>query len=428
MSAQVLRIKLGASMSGPSKRLPETLRAVAMECNRARNAVVRGWIRWREDNPSWTPGQRRDRKGNPKVAADGKPMLEPAIMSQDIHKQLYHLARSVNRGVSSNVMSACWSEVIKRLKNKTPYNHPGDARYIWQAVLNYECSPPSYRSLAIPVPNKCAGLVYEGFATQAASDKAKALGESGCVLQFPVWSEESGRAMRNHIVRLNVGEMSRGHRKIIRRVASGELKMSDSVIVESKGKWYFNLVYKHPGENLGLNPDRTAILELNDPGDQNPFLLRIPENGRPYYLGHGKDLVAEWTRLSMRRRVMRFRYRSGRRQGRGKGKFFAGLRPYERSFIDMQDMVAKQMVADIVKLLAKHDCGSLEYREPTKPVRDFGWYAKRGVPWNWTSFDAKLRFKMTHYGIAVPKKWTRCAMAEYREKYPDAVPKRKEEK
>lgn len=428
MSSQVLRIKLGASMSGPTRQMPAMLRTVAMECNRTRNAVVRGWIRWREDNQDWKPGQRRDRKGNQKFTADGKPLLEPAIMSQEIQKHLYHMARSVNPALSSNVVSQCWNEVIKRLKTKTPYNHTGAARYIWQAILAYECSPPAYRSLAIPVPNRCAGLVYEGFARKAAGDKAKSLGESGCVMQFPVWSQDSGRAVRNHIVRLNVGEMARGHRKIIRRVASGELKMSDSVIVESKGQWYFNLTYVHPGDNLKLNPDRTATLELNDPAERNPFLLHIPENGRPYYIGHGKDLDAEWTRLTMRRRVMRFRYRAGRRKGHGKGKFFAGLRPYERAFVDMQDMVSKQMVSDIVKLLAKHDCGALEYREPTKPVRDFAWYAKRGIPWNWTAFDAKLRFKMTHHGIAVPRKWNRCAMAEYREKYPDAVPERKDKK
>lgn len=415
---QVLQIKLGCCLSGPTRRFYQDLDRIAKDANRARISICENWKAWKREHSDWEPEQRRDRKGDPKFDDKGNPVMESEMISQDAWNELYHAARGIVPHLSSSIVADCWNQVGKRLRQSTAWDHRGEADYVWQAILANETASPSYRGICIPAMRSESVLGYDGMLSKSGLSKTELFSRSGCVFQFPMFSLVSGRAVRHGIVRLLIGKKSRGHRRIIRDIAARKLPLRDSLLVKKGKNWFLNLTYKHPGFPVALNKDRVAALMMNDPSQASPFLLRLPEGSRPYYLGCGKVFEAEHLRIQMRRRVIRARYRDGSKRGRGKKKFFAGLRPYERSFRDLQDRIQKLVIADIVRLMIQHDCASITYREPTMPVREFSWFAARGIPFNWSVFNARLKFKLAHHGIKFPKRWDRMRMAEYRELYP----------
>jgi len=426
MPTQVLEIKLGACLTMPTRRCHALLAEVARDCNLARNGALRHWIRWREDNPDWQPAQRRRRDGSPKVSAAGKPVLEDPAMSQAEENEMYYAARRLAPRVSSNVITHVRGEVLAKLKAKMPWNHPGSARYFWQGILAYEISAPSWRGEAIPVPNNSAAICYCGeFNRETNAEAMRHCGASSCVVRFPLLSKNAGMRERSPICRLEVRQLSKGNRAVVRRIAHGELKMSDSKLVHKRGAWFFQLTYKQPARDHALTIDRVAVLTPTGPDcRRGPFELLFPPEGdasgrafqRRWYVGDAAPLEAEYRRLAIRRRVIRNRYKDGAKRGHGKQGFYRALRPFSRAFCDMEDRFTKHLVTDIVAACIKQDCGALAYREPTMPLRDKLWFGVRGIPFPWTQFAGRLKFKMAANAI----EWQttkRLGVAQHRQEY-----------
>jgi hypothetical protein len=225
-----------------------------------------------------------------------------------------------------------------------------------------------------------------------------------------VWSREGGYHHKDVVCRISVGKLSRGNRNLLKRVASGELKMADSRITERRGKWYFDLCYEVPVKDHGLSEDRTAVLSM---GEGNSFDLTLPD-GRVWNLGDDAILLKEYERLVMRRKVMRYRSKHQHGKGHGKARFYRRLRPYSHRFLDMQDEYRRHLMDDLIKACIKEDCGVVDYREPTIPLRDKSWFASNGVPFNWSEFLPLLKFKLECNSISMVKVH-RMGMKEWRE-------------
>lgn len=415
----VLKVKLGACLSGPTKRMLADLAEVAAELNRARNLMVRTWERWREDHPDWVPGTVKTKRG--------KDHKETPFISYDAHERMYELARERFGRVAGTLTSTARNEVIDRLKSRLPYDHAGASRFRWEGVLACEVARDCYRGQSIPVPNNSAVLCYEGDCSRDLSPgimaRVRQCGQSAAVLRFPLWSESAGRSVVDVICRLEVRQMSGGNREVLRKVARGEWKFKDSEVVCRDGKWFLHLTYQQPRQDLGLPKERPAVLELYPADALKPMKVSCAAegDGRPFLwsLGKAATLEAEHRRLDVRRRVLRDRYRgAGANRGHGKAKFFAKLRPATREVGYTDRKFSEDLVSEAVKFCVRFRCGTLVYREPTMPLRQSSWFGARKINFDWTAFLTRLRHKCWLYGIEL--KVERMGTGEHRGKYGQA--------
>ena len=414
MTASVIKLKLGRPYQMPKKRFDALLRQQGREADKARNAAMMHWYRWRKDHPEWTPGAPYDApqakiKRKPKEGAK-PPKDSPIGPRLFLSRELYQAARQAAPTLAGSLASACVQDVIQRLRAKTPYNHDGEARFVWQAILGHETSVPTWRSGVIPVMRNTSSFGYCGQVTRASNDAERAA-EHEAVLQFQLLSNVSGYRVRSPSVRLEVGDMSRGHRRLLRRIAAGQVRMADSSIVETKGKWFLALCYAVDPIDHGLDAERTITLLPALPEDRWPFVLRFGEDGT-WKVGKAKPMVAEYQRIVARRRAIRYRYADGCGKGHGKKRWYKSLRPMGRAVKDLQDRFEKQLVADIVQYAIRQGFGKLSYREPTMPVRQNSWFEGQGkVPFGWVEFEARLKFKCEQHGIEYSKQ--RIGMGEW---------------
>ena len=131
MPAGIIQIKLGSCLSMPTRKMNKYLDEIANECNVARNAMARFWLRWREDNPDWKPEQRRDRSGALKFTKPSKnnakpePVLEDDALSQEIGNAIYHRGTEAAPRVSATVVSHLRKDVMTVLLADMPYDYKG---------------------------------------------------------------------------------------------------------------------------------------------------------------------------------------------------------------------------------------------------------------------------------------------------------------
>lgn len=416
MPTGIIEIKIGSCLSMPTKTMNKVLEELAYRSNIARNAMIRAWQRWREDNPGYTPAQARKRDGSPKFTAAGKPVMEADYCSQDAWNSFYHVGRqAAGYKIAKSIISPCWNEVQKELETRMPYNHTGKAKYKWEAILLNEVQAPSFRSEMIHVANNSASFSYCGDSTSTVKYGFGGCGKSSCILQFTVFGREYSSRNKSVVCRLKVKQLPRGKRALLRRIASRDLKFKDSKIVQKNGKWYFQLAYDVPVTNHGLDDQRQAVLYACGPDAKQPFRLEMP-NGYSYYVGDGLPLLREYERLTIRRKERSYRYKHGAGAGHGRGRFFAKVRPYERAHKNMCDRFTKLLVSDIIKLCVRNNCGTLIYREPSIPLRDQLWFAKNDIPFNWTDLCGRLTFKAGCNVIEMPKPTTtRMRSEEYKD-------------
>lgn len=416
MPTGTLKLKLGKCHSMPTKRLHQILARTRRDCNVARNAVIDHWRMWRRAEPDWQPQQRRDRKGELKVTKAGKPVMEHPSLSQAMEKELYYIAQQAAPNLAAKIMSACRNEVTSKLKDRVPYNHDGPSRYVWQACLNFERSYPCFVGGAIPVPNQDLVVGYDGVITpgeKSQRDVILQLTHAGCVARIPLLSKHAGYRVKAPIVNLEVAELSGGNKRLLKQIIAGnrdsEVRMCDSKITERDGKWYLQLSYKVPAHDHNLDATRVATLLPNDCRERRPFRIAAVDE-KPFYIGFGVPLEKEYKRVTARRRALRHRYKSGVGKGRGSEHFYRTLKPISRAVRDEQDRFMKLLVGDVIKHCLRNNCGTLLYREPTMPLRNYLrgkrtgdpyglWFASRDVPMDWTGFLAFLKFKCEYNGI-----------------------------
>jgi len=403
MPTGILEVKLGSPYAMPTRRLHILLDRTRRDCCRARNAAITHWLLWRRQHPDWQPGDHyeppaRKIKRQPKATA--KPPKDPAFAPRELlSRGLYAVATAAAPTLNTSVASSCCQEVVSRLKANTPYNHDGDARYIWQAILAAEVSLPTWRAGRIPLPRSVSRLVYT-------DDEAK--------IRMPLLSKRSGYKMLSPWVRVHAADLSRGNRRVLRRLADGDLRLADSQVVERKGKWYAQLCYDMPCRAVDLPEDRVLILRPSLPDERRPFVVTWPvdDGAVNWGVGNGRPLVAEYRRVAARRRALRHRYSDGCGSGHGKVRWYRTIKPLSRYVRDMCNRFAKQTIADIVALAIREQCGSVLYREPTMPVRAHCWFAAEDVPMDWTSFESRLAFRCEVSGLTYTCQ--RIGMREWR--------------
>jgi hypothetical protein len=200
----------------------------------------------------------------------------------------------------------------------------------------------------------------------------------------------------------------------LRELADGKRRLADSAICQKDGKWYARLCYEIPTDGTGLPIDHVITLWPGGPDDKRPFRLTWKDaEGREgqWDLGDGLPLVAEYRRLIARRRAIKYRSRDGCGRGHGKGRFYNTIRPITRATRDMFERFRKQTIARLVQRAITAECGSLLYREPTKPVRAKTWFAAKDVPFPWCEFERQLAFKTEQKGLEY--RVERLRMAEW---------------
>jgi hypothetical protein len=467
-TAGVLEMKLGFCLTAPTKRAIADLHEVARLCNVARNGILRHWERWREDHPDWVPQQRRDRKGEAKVARkmtvekpwrikqvkdllaksqatenekgevfyngkmigkfDDAPVLEDPACSQDLENELYYRGCQLAPSVGCSIMAQLRSEVLDRLKTKMPYNHPGVAKVRWEGILKYECARDCYRSISIPAPNSITVVGYEGLISRDISSGVSArllkLCQSNAIVRLQLFSRESGRTNLDHVFWIEARQLPRGKKAILRKVVSGEWKHSDSKVVYKRDGWYYQLTYKQPQKSLNLTKDNVATIVMNPANATNPLSIRFKrKDGRviTWQLGDANVLLAEYKRLEVRRLALQTRYRtaSSGRKGHGRQRAYRSQKPITRKLNDLQEVFTNYIVASVIKFCTRHDCGTVIYREPSLFLRDFSWFAKKGhITYNWTSLANKLKHKTWINGIDLDV--CRMGYKEHKEMFPDA--------
>lgn len=386
----LLKLKLGSCCTMPSARLQADLHDMALACRTVRNRAARWWQRWREDHPNF----------------DG-----PGLLPSEAAKERYAAMCLEARSLATVTVASCVKGVDEHLTARMPRNHDGEARYRWQAVLWGEVNLDTSRTLEIPLHNRLVRLCYTGRmctpATGTVGSQVARFGESSCVLGFQLFSLESGRRERNPIVRLEVGQLSAGNRRVLAQIARGEWPHRDSKLKfregrrQGEGDWFLHLVYRQPRIDLGLDKARIATLEALPPTAERPFRIGMPGE-RPWELGF-PGLAREHERLERRRASLRRRYREGGSggYGHGRGRVEAGIAPHSRALQDLRERCVKLVVADVLKFCRTRDCGSLVYVEPSLPIRGQSWFSGRDVCFDWTAFLTRLEHKCQLHGVDV---------------------------
>lgn len=416
----LIEIPIVTSRTGPMKRLRADLDDVAHQLDQARNAMVRAWLRWREDHPDWKAPHVLDSKGNIKLMRNGQPIIQktnlcPSAVDDSgnpceddngigFSTWLYRIGRKVMPNVAANLIAMIAREVVSNLQTDVQHHHTGH-KYRWQAILANDESAPCFRARTIPIPNNSALFCYAGQITGkgAGRDLVAYWGKSSCVLSFPLFSGSSGRSVTCPIVTLNVGVLSPGNRALLSRVARGEWKFADSKLVNKNDQWQVQFTYQRPSENLGLDPKRTATLWPQFPNAQRPFFLESADAQKHWYCGNGSWLAAECERLDTRRKRIRERYRTAGSgmKGHGRNRFEKRLRTWTHKTKACQRHFTWQLIAEVVRFCRQHNCGSVVFREPSLSIRDSLWLAKKGAYFDWTGLVTDLTHKMKHYGINI---------------------------
>jgi hypothetical protein len=439
----LIRLKLGACRTGPTKRLAADLHAAARLCNVARNAMSRAWLRWREDHPGWQAPPALNDDGTPKLTRGGAPVPvcpayplfvtragEPGEFRQyevpgrrrkewrradgtrgvSFSTYLYHAGRAAAPALSPELVSMCSREVVARLRAAMPYNHEGEARQRWQAVLWHEANLDTSRSLSIPVPNNKAAVCYAGewggrpsALARAARDRLGLFGASGCAAAFPLFAATAGRAWPAPVASLVVRPHTPGNRAVVRRVARGEWPMADSKLAyDERRGWSLHLSYRRPGESLPESGSPgVATLAAEAEGDY-PFTVSGASE-KPWRVGHGPLLARVFNRLDRRRRDMREDYGTAGpgRRGHGRSRNERDIRPVTRQVQHLVNRVQAQAAAEVVRYCERYQCGTLVWREPHIARRGSLWFAKNKVQWNWTGFGQRLEHQCQRAGIRV---------------------------
>lgn len=406
----ILSIKLGSCVGMPKSRLHKLLQAAAEDANRARNAALRHWIRWREDHPDYQPEPKRKKDGSIVTDAEGKPRLGTDWISNDCTNGMYRAAMQQSRLVNGTICSACTQQVRAKLGARMPYNYQGDHKKFHQAVAAFDVTAPTWRGCSLPVANSTARIAYCGQVNKSGpSEKMeqflKERSASTCLLYWPLLSKTSGYYRKALLIHLEVGDLSVGHRRWLQRLIRGELKMSDSLITEKDGKWYLRLVLKIPRE--AIESDVAVEFGPGKPTDREPFVLTFPDGGSRR-MGFGRQFAREVAASIARRKALGVRYSKGANSGRGRGGFYRATRPVTRRINDLAATIRKKMAADIVSAALRNQAGLIIYHEPDLFLRKKTWYAERGLNWAWDAFAAQLQHAADRAGLRLevrPLKW-----------------------
>lgn len=428
----VLKLKLGRCRSAHTHRMLKDLDTLALQCIMARNGAIERWMQWQWQHPDYQPEPITKRDGT-LLTRRGVAMMKnrplpprlvlPGLGEKSGEMLLYYAAGDAAPLLARKIVSCCSRQAWDNLTTNTPWNHVGEAHYRWQAVRLHEVAIPSFTQVNIPLPNQDTWVYYDGHCS-AGSKEAAALCErlhgskdaspSDSVLRFPLWSKESGRAVKDCIVNLESRQLERregrqvarplpaGQKDVLRKIATGAWKLSDSMLVKKDGQWYAHLVYEQPQLKLGLPRDRVATLETLRAGAYHPFSIQVDQT--LWKLGRVKMFQAEHERVTIRRSILKDRYKDSAAsavKGHGRKRFYARMLPRTRKLAHHTREFVNKLVDEAVKFCVKYQCGTVLYREPSMKLREKTWFAENELPFDWTQFLSKIREKLHRFDISL---------------------------
>ncbi len=387
MSRHLISVKLGRADNMPTRHMRKLLDQASADVCLAKNRMVETWMAASrtatEDKFQW-------------------------------NKSFYHAARAVAPELNSKIISACMKHVRESLTTKIAWNSESRLGYRWKAVLAYEQRAPWWRNGIIPVQCQDARISYQGMPNRKGGFKVRDLesAKHNALFRLPLLSHNSGARDLGIVCLLRIGDLSKGHREIIRKICDpGESTwlMKDSLLVHKDNDWILRLNYALPDQVL--DSDRVLTVKPNSVDAGNVLRMFYPDGGWRDF-GDGNLYVAEFHRLGDRKKILNRKQRI-RPPGHGKQRIYDDRRPITRRQQHITDSVIKNIVSDIHRAAVKHDCGAVLYREPSLGLRKFDWFAKRRVTFPWDDFRSRLQAKLDLSGIKLDCK--RVKKAEWEE-------------
>lgn len=374
----LMTIKLGAAVNMPTRHMRWLLDRCSSDCCLASNAAVRAWVRHCEE---------MDSEPEPNAWWDGK--------------LAYRAAVDAATGLNTKIASSAVKRVRECLGSRVQWHRAVTAKYRWQAVLRFEDSQPFWRRGVILLPCQDTRIGYLGMVNAKGGRLTGKVSEDHALLYIPMLSKRSNQRTKHLIAKLEVRQLSGGHRRILRKIVDqsvADWKLSDSQLVNDKGKWLLRLCYKCPDPKPIVGRTLTVIPAQTD--DRNPLIMLYPQGGRRYF-GDGNFYEAEMRRTKGRQRVIQ--WKRDMKSNHGRGGVYAKLRPVTRRRQMSVDRVLKKMVSDVASAASKSECGEVLYREPSLGLRKFDWYASRRLQFPWDDFCRRLEAKLKSLGITLMK-------------------------
>lgn len=423
----VLQLKLGKPFGMTKKRLYRELDKFALECNKARNHMAKVFELWHFQNKTTEQQPLLDAEGNPKKNSKGEVMLDRYIprelTSSTNPTSFYRQGQALCPGLAAKIISALSQEVQSNLKKKVPYNFQfAETKFASEAIVKDQASRPSWRkTLQIPVPSQDSAFALDGAVGKELSTRVlqrlSDLSKGTALVYFPLYSRESGRRDKSVACRVEMRQMAKGHRAVMKRIALRQWKMKDSTLIKKKKDWYLLVTYEQPTVRLDLDESIEAEMSPLPPTSWHAFTIKT-DGAKFWNIGRSRELLRDYAIQVARRKLLQNRYKDSGvgSRGRGKGKFFAKFRPTERRNRYSQDRYAWSVANEAIRYCIRHNCGVMVYRRPSMGLKRYSWYEFNGVPFDWTSFESKIGHKCKQYGIKLVVKKMR--LDEQKERYP----------
>lgn len=376
----VIRLRLVRPIGCNENDTRNLLDDVGRKCDLIRNATLRYWLRWREDNPTWLPDAKLDKDGNARTKKTGEVIRvnlpAPSVDGVTFPTAMYRHGRTIEPSVGSNTVSQLTQHVWKRLKQKAIWAPGKRAFFTWESILNYEESCPTYRSRNIPLHNATLKFGWDDC----------------CWLEFPLQS--SGCDITRVKYELLASKLPRAKKQLLQAIIAGEVKKSDSSLVRVKNRWELHLVVSVDAETNECDKSRVLVLRPNGPDAKRPFTATWPEDSCE--IGSGLPLIREHERLIKRRKAIR-----GARTAKGHGsrRVMRSITSESRRYKGVQDAFHCDLADRLYRVSVREKCGTIIYCEPAVKCRDKLWFASKDTPFDWTSQLNRLVGKFKRRGF-----------------------------
>ena len=207
-------------------------------------------------------------------------------------------------------------------------------------------------------------------------------------------------------VELSLRDIPPGVQKVLREIASGTRKLSDSkLLFKDRNKaWYWHLPVTFETEQRSDIEAEVFATIGNPKGRQSdrPFAMKLP--GRTWYAGDGRYLLSQVSRLVGLRKQIGWRYRLRQGAGHGRKKVDDAVKRRREQEHNVRNEFRRRLIVDILRQCERSEVGKLVYREPSLPLREKCWFGCVGLEFDWTRFASDLKNAAARKGIVVESK------------------------
>ena len=364
-SITLLKLKL-------DKQCYHELQRIGELCRRARNAAIEDWL--------------LRARGMPPSAKQRDGLSESTL--------LYHAVTaacpSLDTQLAALIAGSISSSLGAKLDWRRGSGEDGKRPRRRDAILDYQDRPPYFSGLEIPVRARTCKLKYG-----------------------PRTYLDALLERRNHLsLDILTDKLPAKQKQILLAVATGERKQQDSRIVCKDGTWYWYLTVAN--ESLEMDARKMLVLSPVIPADDDkrsdrPF--RCEWENEHWLVGEGRYYRAQLERLWRILKEIGWQYRQRSGTGHGRGKYDVATALRRTQMRNIATEFRRKVIVSILSQCERWGCGTILYREPTLPVRELCWFAKRGgLDWDWTRFLGDLKNAAARRGVEV--KVERLKMSE----------------